>query len=116
MKKCRICGREKKEDSFYKNKNYPDGLDTWCKICKSEYAKARNRNKEKLPVDKDRLIFTGMCKSDWCKMYQFLLSLGYDVKNDIHEQFSKRHGLPYKKRPRKNYITFSYEDCLDTPD
>ena len=40
MKQCVTCGQEKPLDSFYKNSGTKDGLDSKCKECAKEYAKA----------------------------------------------------------------------------
>lgn len=40
---CRICGEKKSRKDFYKNKAASDGLESLCKQCKYETAKARNR-------------------------------------------------------------------------
>lgn len=118
MRICRICKLEKKESSFYKNKAYSDGLDTWCKICKSQYAKKYRENIPKKITDTKSgrsMLMTGIRKEDWCETYKLLLKIGYDPKGDIHKQFSEKYGLPYKKRPIRNKVLCEYSECLNTP-
>ena len=46
-KKCTKCNKELSIDNFYKNKNAKDGLQCWCKECKSEHKQAnKHRYKE----------------------------------------------------------------------
>jgi hypothetical protein len=112
-KKCSTCGKVKRLDSFGKNKRNKDGKDGMCKICKNTY-QVKNRQER---YDYDRTSsaakMSGLTKRDWCKTYEFLISIGYDVTKDIHLQFSERYGLLYKKRPGRNKISYTYEDCLD---
>ena len=48
LKKCSKCGIEKGLGAFYKNKNYKDGIRSYCKACAYVMGKAwRKENKEK---------------------------------------------------------------------
>lgn len=48
LKRCTKCGLQKDKSEFYKNKNKPDGLDSWCKACSSKNgASWYKRKKEK---------------------------------------------------------------------
>lgn len=117
MKKCKRCGKEKKKSSFYKCKNYPDGLDYYCKICKNDSQKKYRKNLPKSSTSTDRdLLMSGINKKDWCNTYRFLKHIGYDINGDIHKQFSEKYSLKYKKRPLRNNITFKPEDCSETLD
>lgn len=55
-KKCPKCGQEKPatEEFFGKNKSASDGLNYWCKICKSEYQKAEYKKDHKSKSKKGR--------------------------------------------------------------
>jgi len=44
-KRCSRCKKWKKLEMFSKNKSHEDGLNTWCRLCQSEYA--MNRGIEK---------------------------------------------------------------------
>ena len=48
MKQCKICGEEKEESAFYRDKGMPDGRRNDCKKCKDvKVIAARGRNREK---------------------------------------------------------------------
>ncbi len=58
-KTCSKCGEEKGCDLFSKDKSRKDGLDPWCKGCKSEHQRnnreaANNRNRVYRVVHKDK--------------------------------------------------------------
>lgn len=58
MKTCTQCKAEKENHDFPRNKKGLDGLDTWCKKCKAENNRERNREfpeKEKLKRRQYRL-------------------------------------------------------------
>ena len=71
MKKCSKCQRTLEENMFNKCASTKDGLQGWCKDCKSEYMKKRNEQKESnynnilfkldLPIEK-RVFETKVCK------------------------------------------------------
>jgi hypothetical protein len=53
MKKCKRCNIEKDEINFSKNRQSPDGLCNWCKLCISEYRKEYSiLNADKISKDK----------------------------------------------------------------
>jgi hypothetical protein len=113
MKKiCSSCGLEKKLESFGKNKQVPGGIEKRCKICKNNYNK-KYRKENSTGVDGRMLKLNPTKKEDWCKTYQFLKQIGYDVTKDIHEQFAKKNGLTYKERPARNILQYTWRDCLD---
>lgn len=45
MKICKRCGVEKDCDKFSITKTSKDGLNSWCKDCKSEYSKSKRENR-----------------------------------------------------------------------
>lgn len=70
MKKCSKCGRLLDETMFNKNRTSKDGLQSWCKDCKAEYASLHKKNQEislfnfksiPVPVD-ERLFEVKVCK------------------------------------------------------
>lgn len=113
-KNCIACGKLKKIDSFGKNKQIPGGIEKRCKICKNNYNK-KYREQNNISSPKGPHL-TGLGKNDWCKMYQFLEKIGYDIQGDIHKQFAEKHNLPYKQRPTRNKINYLPTDCLDGND
>lgn len=58
MKSCRVCFLEKSLSSFPKNKNFKDGHNTICKLCKKEVDKKYRlktlSNPEKMAKEKER--------------------------------------------------------------
>ena len=103
--KCIECGKIKKISSFPKNQ-------TRCKICIN--------NKIRKEVVKDDLGFgprlTPLTKKDFCNTYKLLMLMGYNIDGDVHEQFTKKYGLPYKERPLLNTLKYLPKDCLDGSD
>jgi len=60
MKKCSNCGRILDENMFNKCSSTKDGLQSWCKECKSKYAKERNsfvKESKKEKPEEERIIF-----------------------------------------------------------
>lgn len=60
MKRCNRCGIEKKKSQFYKNNKKRDGLQVYCKVCSSAYAKVRyssmsQTSREKILAQKNSL-------------------------------------------------------------
>lgn len=111
-KVCKSCGKEKKVESFTKNKNMRSGYLNTCKICFNQRAKQYREKKEKVKLELDpnlRLANTKLL--DWCRMWKIVEQLGYDIHGDIHQQFCERHTLPYKKKPPKNIKTYIPSDC-----
>jgi hypothetical protein len=116
MRVCKVCNKEKKDESFGKNKNLKSGYNSTCKICLNLYQiKTRKKNK-KVYETSTTLKLAGVHKADWCNMYLFLIELGYNPDKDIHSQFIEKHELEYKNRPIKNTISHTYKECLDCSD
>jgi hypothetical protein len=120
-KKCRLCKRIKSVDSFYKRTSYPDGRSNECKICINEYNRAYREKRKKDEVPKKRepvseLRLNPTKPEQFCDMWDYLASAGYDVQGDIHFQFCERYGLTYNpiKVEVKNRV--SYQDCLKLKD
>lgn len=111
-KVCKRCGKVKKLESFYRNKNYPDGRTIYCKICQSEATKkSYEKTKDHLKVFPLRLTNTYL--EDYCKMWDFLTQCGYDVQGDIHEQFCEKYNLTKrKKRKSKDENRFTIDQCI----
>jgi hypothetical protein len=117
MKMCYKCRKTKEFNEFHKNKTMKDGHAFVCRECvsvyyqkkKEEYRKERGSNFGKKGTDGPAMSLT--TKSDWCGFYDVMKKLGYDINGDIHAQFAKKYGLPYKERPYRNTIRFKPEDC-----
>lgn len=116
MRVCKLCNKEKKDESFGKNKAYKSGYNNVCKICLNSYQSEKRIKNKKIYETSSSLKLAGLKKTDWCSMYQFLKDLGYNVEKDIHLQFVEKRKLEYKNRPSKNTLNYTYKDCLDCSD
>jgi hypothetical protein len=112
-RQCATCGRVKKIESYPKNNRLVSGYDRTCKICRNANQRIYRQNRKNNDKTSTEMKLSGLSRRDWCATYEFLKSIGYDVTKDIHLQFSERHGLPYKKRPQRNTLTYTHQDCLD---
>ena len=122
MKECKMCLIEKSSDEFYKTSKNKDLLDKYCKPCRTSlnrisYLKNYNLRKYGIkipkkveePIDVSHIGFRALHPlTDIPNTQIFLQKLGYDITQDIHEQFNQRvlnrFGvvLPYKERPQDN--------------
>lgn len=60
MKKCSNCDRVLDENMFNKCSSTKDGLQSWCRECKSKYAKERNsfiKESKKEKPEEERIVF-----------------------------------------------------------
>jgi hypothetical protein len=128
MKECKMCFIEKSSDEFYKNSKNKDLMDNYCKPCRASLNRIshlKNYNLKKygikIPkkveeqIDVSHIGFKALKPAtDIPNTQIFLQKLGYDITQDIHEQFNQRvlnrFGvvLPYKERPKDN-ISKHYE-------
>ena len=53
MKHCNTCNKDKSKLDFGNRKASPDGLSPKCKLCQSEYDKARANNKDRVLARKN---------------------------------------------------------------
>jgi hypothetical protein len=51
IKRCKRCNIEKEIDKFSSCKASKDGLNSWCKDCKSEYSKTKYNNRVQMDLD-----------------------------------------------------------------
>ncbi len=109
---CRICKRTKNITSFHRQKSGKDGYNNACKICMIHYLKQRNERIN--GVEDDNFKLTGVKKSDWCKTWELLKEMGYDINQNIHQQFIKKYGLKEKQRSKKPYLLYTPKDCLES--
>ncbi len=120
MKRCRTCKEVKELDDYPMARRNLDGRNNQCRVCLAEYGKQyrkgnRLRDKNVKDIDSLHINIKGVRRSEWCKMYNALEELGYDVTDDIHRQFVEKHNLTYKSRPTRNEVHFTRQDCLDRP-
>ena len=117
MKYCGKCKKMKDLSEFHKNKNMKDGHAHTCKECihnytqikKQKHREERGENFGKRGLDGPAMTFT--TKKEWCSFYELMKLKGYDPTGDLHEQFAKKYGLPYKERPPKNRVNHTPQDC-----
>jgi len=85
---CPICGEYKPESEFYKNNRTKWGVD---RNCKDHYKKV-NKDKET-----DYLKFNNIKQTDFDSAIRLLQSLGYDTKENVHQQFMEKHKNKFNK-------------------
>lgn len=115
---CNECRKVKPLEEFHNKTSDPTGKQPKCKVCNSEWFKTyrKRKNSDRRVVDRqyDEPKMTSTTKTDWCLMYYTLQKLGYNIHEDIHQQFLDKHGLTkYNERPKKNKILWKPEDCLE---
>lgn len=106
LKLCVKCGGLYPISKFYSNPKTKDKLKTNCKYCECVYYRRNYHSENYQNID-------GMfkpVKDDYYYMYKVLLNLGYDIKGNVAEQFSKKYNLKYRKRWTKNMNKYSPED------
>jgi hypothetical protein len=109
MKQCSKCKKNKELTSFHNNKRMKDGKCPVCKICVSLGEKTRRlKPKEKLDIDLRGGVLT---KGEYCMMWNFLSSMGYNITENIHEQFCEKYNLPTKVKPASK-VKFCFSDCF----
>jgi len=117
MKRCRSCNELKELNDYPIASRNLDGRNNQCRECLAEYGRQyrkgmRLRDKKTKDIDSVHIDMKGLRKSEWCRMYDAMERLGFDVTDDIHRQFVEKHNLRYKNRPKRNTIHFTREDCL----
>ena len=119
---CKVCGREKVINHFYKHPTGRDGYSSKCKICYMDYRKKweLNRPVDDLPKPKNLFISNReikiycATKKDYCDMYNLLEEIGYNPSEDIAMQFAKKYNLPFRERKgNRDNNKWSYSDCKE---
>jgi hypothetical protein len=116
-KKCVNCGELKPLTSFHKKSAAKDGRQPACSVCTNAWHKSYRESKgprRKARGKHDYPSLTTTTKDDWCVMYSYLTKMGYNVFEDIHQQFLDKHGfVKYKKKDSKYRRLWNPEDCLE---
>jgi hypothetical protein len=124
MKECKMCFIEKSLNEYYKTSKNKDHLDHYCKVCRASlnrmsHLRCYNLRKYGIKITKkveveeqidvSHIGFKALKPATDIPNTQILLQkIGYDITQDIHEQFNQRvlnrFGvvLPYKERPQDN--------------
>lgn len=111
-KVCYKCKREKKIESFYKDKRYKDGHTSYCKICQRDAVKKSIDKKNQSQLSKQSgLRLTNVSLDDYCEMWRILEMIGYNLEGDIHHQFCEKFDLPPKKKNKKSLNRFTLDEC-----
>jgi len=109
LKTCKACNKPKAHSSFYKNGR--GGILARCKHCISEGRYIALRAKEPLNFT-SHIRLSNVVKKNYIETYELLEKMGYDLKQDIHIQFCKKHNLE-PNNPKKEFINhISVEECL----
>jgi hypothetical protein len=108
---CRACEKEKKITSFSKTPSGNRG--SVCNLCKSLGMTIKNKTtKKKQPLKNNPLSLGNVSQKDYEVMYKSLEMMGYNLSQDLHEQFCKKYNLPVRepKQTFKNH--YSQKDCV----
>ena len=106
---CRACNNLKKLKSFQLLKSGNRG--SVCNVCKSQ-GKRIPREPKPSRVPKNIALQLGFLrKQDYTEMYKAMELMGYNLSEDLHEQFCLRYGLTPNnpKQTFKNH--YSQKDC-----
>lgn len=106
---CRACNALKRLKSFQTLKSgNKAGV---CNLCKSQ-GKRIPRESKPSRIPKNIALQLGFLrKEDYTEMYKAMELMGYDLSQDLHEQFCKRYGLT-PNSPKKTFINhYSQKDC-----
>jgi hypothetical protein len=107
---CRACGVEKTI------KRFPILLSGnragVCGICKATGKNIPKTSYRQKPHPKNKALTLGFLrKEDYKDTYKLLQSMGYNLSQDLHEQFCKKYGL-IPNSPKQTFINhYSQEDC-----
>lgn len=100
-----------------------------CAICKNR-SKGNGRGRKKV-VKSEPVVFVEewepsekievdlrsgkLHKGEYCSFWNLLITLGYDINGDVHEQFCAKYNLPTKPKPKLPFkVEWCKEDCFNT--
>jgi len=111
--KCRKCDAKYPKEYFHNCKTKPNGIHEVCKFCANEIGAMYRKRRKEEQRQVAHIKLTSSTKKDYCKMYEFLESIGYDLNSDksIHEQFCLKYGLKPIKREKKSRNVYNPQDC-----
>ena len=102
---CKACLIEKPLKEFYKSKIMKSGYLNVCKLCRAEGNLIPKEDKDYKSKDTYGKM-APTTKKDYEMLYEFLSKIGYDVNQDIHQQFLDKWNpkcvkpMKYKNRPK----------------
>jgi hypothetical protein len=106
---CRACGFAKRLKSFQTLKSgNKAGV---CNLCKSQGKTIPKQSKPSRIPKNIELQFGFIRKEDYVEMYNAMEMMGYNLSQDLHEQFCRKYGLTANspKQTFKNH--YSQKDC-----
>jgi hypothetical protein len=105
---CKACGIEKLFKDFQKNLKMKSGRTNCCKKCISIGNRIKDPNKASAQTQlkwekmKDTTSKLSPAKpEDYRVLYEFLSVMGYDVNQDVHQQFLDKWNAGVKDKPMK---------------
>ena len=106
MKTCNKCYASKDKKEFHKSIRNPDGLDYWCKHCRSEYkktpiCKARDAEYQKSPAVKTRL-------SEYRKTLAYRAWYASYMSKYVRTESSKAKQIEYQRTPARKAYQLEY--------
>lgn len=99
---CPACGKRKTRNFYYK---VGDNISKRCRICVKNNVKIKNDDDKPDRIGMEWRIRSIKC--DYIMAYKLLSNLGYDLNQDISEQFHKKYNL--NNKPEKNYTHLTPE-------
>lgn len=103
MKICSNCKIEKDENEFSKNKSSKkDGLDSWCKICKSEYNKKYKKEHRAEISDYNKNYH----KNNYEERKEHIIETVKNYRNNNIEKAKESKRKSYEKHREKNLKKF----------
>jgi hypothetical protein len=89
---CRACEKEKKITSYSKTSS--GNRAACCNLCRSLGKTIKNKKpSQKEPIKNHPLQLGNVSQKDYEYMYKSLEKMGYNLYQDLHEQFCKKYGL-----------------------
>lgn len=117
MKTCTKCKQVKTFDEFNKCSHKKDGLDPYCRSCRSEYYKSRNYDRSEYQAKYVRKVTDK--RKDYLKKYQKVYKVSYRKRTLLEKKIYAivKRVLSYKNekkaRQTNDYLGWSKQDFIE---
>jgi len=107
---CRACEKEKKITSY--SRTASGNRAGVCNLCRSLGNTIKNKNRsQKEPTKNHPLQLGNVSQKDYEIMYKYMEKMGYNLSQDLHEQFCIKYGLT-PNSPKKTFLNHhTQKDC-----